>query len=62
MTDNSKPKSSTLDNLFKEAIEEANRADIDEPPLVWPELPEDLKTARLERKDKSKSRDRAQKK
>ncbi|MCF8095426.1 MAG: DUF4124 domain-containing protein [Desulfobacteraceae bacterium] len=44
MGENSKPKHPALDSMFKSAIEKANEADIDEPPLVWPELPEDLKT------------------
>ena len=44
MEENSKPKHPTLDSIFKSAIEKANEADIDEPPLVWPELPDDLKT------------------
>ncbi len=50
MAETSRSKPSTLESLFKEAIEEANRADIDEPPLVWPDLPDSLKDNPKEQK------------
>ncbi|MFW5958206.1 MAG: hypothetical protein ACOCQ0_03520 [Desulfosalsimonas sp.] len=43
MEENSKPEHPTLDSIFKSAMEKANSADIDEPPLVWPDLPDSLK-------------------
>jgi hypothetical protein len=44
MSEKDNNKSNSLEAMFKSAMEEANRADIDEPLLIWPELPEDLKT------------------
>lgn len=52
MGENSKPKHPTLESIFKSAIEKANSADIDEPPLVWPELPDDLKDEPPEEKNR----------
>ncbi|MBS0012780.1 MAG: hypothetical protein KFF46_02325 [Desulfobacterales bacterium] len=38
-----KKNSNSLDQTFQDAIDRANQLDVDEPPLVWPELPEDLR-------------------
>jgi len=44
MSEKDNNKSNSLETLFMSALEETNQVGIDEPPLVWPELPEDLKT------------------
>lgn len=43
--------SKKLEDMFVEAIEAANEADVDEPPLVWPKLPENLRANDPEQKE-----------
>ena len=45
---------SELSEMFREAVKKANELDVDEPPLVWPELPSSLKNP-PEKKDQPES-------
>jgi hypothetical protein len=44
---------SELDEMFKRAVEKANQLDVDEPLLVWPELPPSLKNPKRKPEEKN---------